>query len=64
MTLLIDSYTKANSEHEERISIITKEIKDWDVKIVNQISTDDFQVPENEKTKSFYEAIKRLKLKS
>lgn len=62
LTLLIDSYTKTNSEHEERISIIIKEIKDWD-QIVNQISTDDFQVPENEKTKSFYEAIKRLKLR-
>lgn len=61
LTLLIESSTKTNSEHEERINTISKEIKDWD-EIVNQISADDFQLPENEKTKSFYESIKRLKL--
>lgn len=62
LNLLIDSSTKTNSEHEERINAIVKEIKDWN-EIVNQISADDFQVPDNEKTKSFYEAIKRLKLR-
>lgn len=61
LTLLIDSSTKTNSEYEERINVIVKEIKDWN-EIVNQISADDFQISENEKTKSFYEAIKRLNL--
>ncbi len=58
-TSLIDSSTKTFSEHEIAINEIAKEIKDWQ-EIVSQISVDDFQIPETEKTKSFYDAIKRL----
>ena len=61
LILLIDSYTKISFEHEERINTIAKEIKDWE-EIVNKISADDFQILENEKTKSFHESIKRLEL--
>ena len=61
LTSLIDSSTKTFFEHEVRINEIAKEIKDWQ-EIVNQISVDDFQIQEDEKTKFFYEAIKRLQL--
>jgi exonuclease SbcC len=61
LTSLIESSTKTNSEHGERINTIAKEIKDWE-EIASQISTDNYQIPENGKTKSFYESIKRLKL--
>lgn len=60
LTLLINSSTKRSFEHEERINIIVKEIKYWE-EIVEKISIDDFQLLENEKTKSFHESIKRLK---
>lgn len=58
---LIDSSTKMNSELEEQINGIAKEIKDWE-EIINQISVDNYQIPENDKTKPFYEIIKRFKL--
>lgn len=61
LDLLIDSSTKINSEREECINVAIKEIGDWD-ETINKISVDDFQIPENEKTKSFYELIKQLKL--
>ena len=61
LTSLIESSTKTNSENEERINTIAKEVKDWE-EIASQISTDNYQIPENEKTKPFYDPIKRLKL--
>ncbi|BES62689.1 hypothetical protein [Dysgonomonas capnocytophagoides] len=61
LIFLIDSSTKRNYEYENRINLIEKEIRDWS-EIINQISVDNFQIPENEKTNSFYERIKQLKL--
>jgi len=61
LTLLTDSSTKTSFKHEESISIIAKEINYWN-ELVNQISIDDFQIPENERINIFYESIKKLKL--
>jgi len=58
----IKSSSEIKSKHEEQITITERIIRDWEA-FDNQISVNDYQILENDKTKTFNEAIKRLKLR-